>query len=713
MMSEINITSMEIYLKKITILLLAILSLSLNLMADEIMRYPKTRKEHVVDTFYGTKIEDPYRWLEDDNSTETAEWVKSQNEITFSYLNNLPDREAIKERLTELWNYPNSETPFTKAGRWFVFKNDGLQNQDVLYTMKKVDQEPKLLLDPNTLSDDGTVAYKGMDVSPDGKFLVYKISRSGSDWNEIYVMDIETGEMLDDHIKWVKFSDLACYKDGFFYSAYDKPEEGDELSQANNFQKIYFHKYATPQAQDELIFANPDDPKRMYSAIIDENNKHLFILEQESTSGNALYVKDLSKKDAKNILLAKGFEYDFIPIAVENGKVYVQTNHQAPTYRVIAIDPKDPATEKWEEIIPESDNTIEGISYCGGKLFVRYMENVSSKLKIYTLKGKDLGEVELPGICSVENFNGSKKSKIAFYSYSSYNTPGTIYKYNTKTGRSEVYFTPELQFDPNDFVVKQEFYKSKDGTTIPMTIFHKKGIVLDGKNPTLLYGYGGFNVSITPGFAKSSLFFAEQGGVYAVANIRGGGEYGEAWHKAGTLMQKQNVFDDFIAAAEYLIDRNYTNPSKLAIRGGSNGGLLIGAVINQRPELFKVAIPAVGVMDMLRYQKFTIGYAWASDYGTVDDSEEMFRYLLHYSPVHNVKAQDYPAIMVTTADHDDRVVPAHSFKYISQIQEMNTGNLPSLIRIAVKAGHGRGKPISMIIDEYTDLFAFILYHLNH
>ncbi|MFA6617588.1 MAG: prolyl oligopeptidase family serine peptidase [Candidatus Neomarinimicrobiota bacterium] len=699
-------------MKKPMILFLAIVSIFSNLIADDTMKYPETRKENVVDTFYGTKVEDPYRWLEDDNSAETAEWVKKQNEVTFSYLNKLPGRDEIKQRLTELWDYPQTGTPFTIAGRWFVFKNDGLQNQSVLYIMDKVDDEPRVLLDPNKLSDDGTVAYTGMDVSPDGKYLVYKIARSGSDWNEIFVMDIASGKMLEDHIKWVKFSNLACYKDGFFYSAYDQPQEGDELSQANSFQKIYFHRYYSDQSEDELIFSNPNDPKRMYTASLDEENKYLFISETESTTGNSLYIKNLYKKNSPIMLLAKGFDHDFIPIAFERGKALVQTNHKAQKYRVIAIDPKDSAPENWEEIIPETSNTLQGISHCGGKLFVNYMVDVSSKVKIYSMRGKDLGDVELPGICSVGRFSGSKKGKVAFYSYSSYNTPGTIYKYHTKTGKSEEYFTPPLKFDPNDFVVKQEFYESKDGTRIPMTIFHKKGIELDGNNPTLLYGYGGFNVSLTPGFAKSSLFFAEQGGVYAVANIRGGGEYGEAWHKAGTLMQKQNVFDDFISAAEYLIDRKYTNSAKLAIRGGSNGGLLVGAVVNQRPDLFKVALPAVGVMDMLRYHKFTIGYAWATDYGTVDDSEDMFNYLLNYSPIHNVKAQDYPAIMVSTADHDDRVVPAHSFKYISEIQAKNTGDLPTLIRIAVKAGHGSGKPTAMIIDEYTDMFAFILYHLN-
>ncbi len=699
-------------MKRSIVIILAIIFFSVNLIAENMMNYPKTRKNNVVDTFYGIKVEDPYRWLEDDNSAETAEWVKAQNKVTFEYLNSLPGKAKIKERLTELWNYPKSGTPFTKAGRWFVFKNDGLQNQNVLYTMNNLKHQPRLLLDPNTLSEDGTVAYTGMDVSSDGKYLVYKIARSGSDWNEVYIMDIDSGEMLDDHVKWVKFSDLACRKDGFYYSAYDKPEAGDELSKANSYQKIYYHRFNTAQSEDELIFENADNPIRMYAASLDESDRYLFVSETESTTGNALYVKDLNKKGASFSLLAKGYKHDYVPLGVIRSKVLVLTNHQAPTYRVVAIDPKHSAEENWVEVISAGTNTIEDVEICGGKIFVKYMKDVSSKLEIFTLKGKYLADVKLPGICSVESFRGSQKGKIAFYSYSSYNTPGTIYKYNTISGKSEIYFKPVVKFDPDDFVVKQEFYESKDGTKIPMTIFHKKGLELDGNNPTFLYGYGGFNVSITPGFAKSSLYFAEQGGVYAVANIRGGGEYGEAWHQEGTLLKKQNVFDDFIAAAEYLIDKNYTNPEKLAIRGGSNGGLLIGAVINQRPDLFKVAIPAVGVMDMLRYQKFTIGYAWATDYGTVDDSEEMFKYLLGYSPLHNVKAQDYPAIMVTTADHDDRVVPAHSFKYISEIQDKNTGDLPTLIRIAVKAGHGSGKPTSMIIDEYADMFTFIMYHLG-
>lgn len=674
------------------------------------MKYPETRKDNVVDTFYNVAVEDPYRWLEDDNSPETAEWVKAQNEVTFKYLEGLPGRDEIKQRLTELWDYPKTGAPFNKSGRWFVFKNDGLQNQYVLFTMDSLDSEPYVILDPNKLSDDGTVAYAGMDVSPDGKYLVYKIARSGSDWNEIFVMDIATKELLNDHIEWAKFSGVSCFKDGFFYSAYDKPEKGQELSNANKGQKIYFHKYGSVQSDDELIFSNPDQPQRMYTASVDEKQENLFIFESESTSGNGLYIKSLKDKKAKLIQLAEGFESDFTPIEIVDGKVLVMTNSGAPKYRVIAIDPKNPSPENWVEVIPESENTLQGVSYCGQKLFVEYMVDACSQMEIYSTGGEKLGNVELPGICSVSSLSGTIDGTTAFYTYSSFNTPGTIFKYNTETGESDEYFTPELKFNPDDFEVKQEFYTSKDGTKVPMFIFYKKGIELNGKNPTMLYGYGGFNISLPPSFSTTVLYYAERGGVYAVANIRGGGEYGEAWHKAGTLTNKQNVFNDFIAGAEHLIEAGYTNSDQLAIRGGSNGGLLIGAVTNQRPDLFKVALPAVGVMDMLRYQKFTIGYAWASDYGIVDDSEEMFRYLLGYSPVHNVETKDYPAILVTTADHDDRVVPAHSFKYISRIQELNTGKLPTLIRIDVKAGHGAGKPTAKVIDEYADLYSFVFYH---
>jgi len=674
------------------------------------VQYPETRKDQVVDNYFGVDVEDPYRWLEDDNSDETKAWVEAQNKVTFDYLEKLPYREQINKRLTELWDYPKTGTPFNISERWFVFKNDGLQNQSVLYTMDDIDSEPYVLLDPNKLSDDGTVAFSGMDVSPCGKYMVYKIARSGSDWNEIFVMEIATQQLLDDHIKWVKFSGVSCYNDGFFYSAYDQPEAGSELSKSNKGQKVFFHRYGTQQSADELIYSNADMPQRMYGAGVDESRRYLFLNESESTSGNGLYIKDLSNPKSEFVKLADGFENDYIPIEVIDGKVLVNTNKGASRYQVVAIDIANPAEDNWTVIIPESENTLEGVSYCGNKLFALYMEDAKSKLQIFDSTGSYLGDVDLPGICSASGISGTQNGTTAFYSYSSYNTPGTIFKYNTETGESQMYFQPDVKFNPDDFIVKQEFYTSNDGTQIPMFIVHKKGIKLNGKNPAMLYGYGGFNISLTPGFSTSVIYYIENGGVYAVANLRGGGEYGEKWHKAGTLLNKQNVFDDFIAAAEHLISAGYTNSDQLAIRGGSNGGLLVGAVTNQRPDLFKVALPAVGVMDMLRYHQFTIGYAWATDYGRSDDSEEMFKYLYTYSPVHNVKALDYPAIMVTTADHDDRVVPAHSFKYISRIQELNTGELPTLIRIDVKAGHGSGKPTAKVIEEMTDMYAFVFYH---
>lgn len=672
--------------------------------------YPVTKKVPVTDNYFGTTIEDPYRWLEDDNSPETAEWVKAQNEVTFNYLEKLPGREAIKKRLTELWDYPKTGTPFCISERWFVMKNNGLQNQYVLYLLPDINSDPVELLDPNKLSDDGTVAFTGMDVSPDGKYLVYMIARSGSDWNEIFVMDIESRQLLSDHIEWVKFSSINCSGNGFFYSAYDQPTESEKLSKANLGQKIFYHTYGSEQNNDQLIYANPQNPKRMYRAGLDSKRQWLVIYESESTTGNGLYIKSLATASAPLIKLADGFEFDYNLVDVIGQKVLVITNDQAPTYKLVAIDIANPDKANWSDVIPAKEKTLEGCNLCGGKLFANYIENACSKIDIYLPDGTAQGQVELPGICSAGSISGTPEGLDAFYSFSSFNTPGTVYRYNIENGQSTLYFQPLLKFNPDDFVVKQEFYTSKDGTRIPMFIVHKKNIKIDGNRPALLYGYGGFNISLTPTFSVSNLFYLENGGVYAVANLRGGGEYGEEWHKAGTLLQKQNVFDDFIAAAEYLIANKYTRPSKLTIRGGSNGGLLIGAVTNQRPDLFKVALPAVGVLDMLRYHNFTIGYAWATDYGRSDDSKEMFEYLLSYSPYHNVEAKAYPAILATTADHDDRVVPAHTFKYISRIQELNTGKLPTLVRIDVKAGHGAGKPTAKIIDEYTDVFAFVFYH---
>ena len=680
---------------------------------DQSMKYPVTKKDDVKDIYFGTEVEDPYRWLEDDNSEETGEWVKAQNEVTFDYLGKLPNRQKIKDRLTELMNYPKYSTPFKEAGKYFFFKNDGLQNQNVLYMTETLDGEPKVVLDPNKLSEDGTVAYSGGDISKDGKYLAYKIARSGSDWNEIYVKNIETGEMLEDHIMWVKFSGLGWYKNGFFYSAYDKPEEGSELSKSNEYQKIYYHELGTKQEDDQLIIEDKENPKKMFSAGVTDDDRFLTLSMSQSTSGNALSVKDLSKKNAGFIPLMESFEYDFHLMDNIGDDLFIKTNYKAPRYRLIKININQPKEADWVDVIPEKEDVLQTVSFVGGKIVVEYMKDAWSKLEVYGYTGTFQYNIKLPGIGSAGSLSGKKDEPVAFFSYTSFNTPGEIYRYNFETKETTLHYRPEVTFNPDDFVVKQEFYESKDGTKVPMFIVHKKEVELNGKNPTLLYAYGGFNISLTPSFSTSRLAFMENGGVFAMPNLRGGGEYGEKWHKAGTKLQKQNVFDDFIAAAEYLIAQKYTNSDKLAIFGGSNGGLLVGAVINQRPELYQVAIPAVGVMDMLRFHKFTIGWAWAGDYGTSEDSKEMFEYLYGYSPYHNIKpGTEYPAVLVTTADHDDRVVPAHSFKYIARLQEYHAGKSPVLIRIGIKAGHGAGKPTSKVIEEYTDMWSFMYYHLG-
>lgn len=697
-------------MKKITYLLAFIFMVSCS---NQPIKYPVTRKDDVQDNYFGTVVKDPYRWLEDDNSPETAEWVKAQNKTTFAYLKQLPNREKIRKQITELLDYAKHGTPFREAGKYFFFKNNGLQNQSVLYMATDLDAEPQVLLDPNTLSKDGTVALTNTEVSDDGKYLAYMIARSGSDWNEIFVKDIETGEMLDDHIQWVKFSDLAWYKDGFYYSAYDKPEVGTELSESNEYQKIYFHKLGTDQASDVLLMQDKEKPKRMFNASLTEDKRFLLVSMNEASNGNALSVRDLSKSGAGYVPLMKCFKYEFNVKGDVGDDLFVLTNYKAPKYRLVKININHPEEKDWVETIPENNDVLQSVRLAGGKIVAQYMKDAHSKLEVYNYDGQFVSGIDLPGIGGVEGFSGKRDDNIAFYNYTSFNTPGEIYKYNFKTGKSRLLYRPEVKFNPEDFVVKQEFYQSKDGTKVPMFIVHKKGIVLDGNNPTLLYGYGGFNISLTPVFSTMRLVFMENGGVFAMPNLRGGGEYGEAWHQSGTKMNKQNVFDDFIAAAQYLIDQKYTSSEKLAIMGGSNGGLLVGATINQRPDLFKVALPAVGVMDMLRYQKFTIGWAWAGDYGTSDDSKKMFDYLYAYSPYHNIKKDGkYPAVLVTTADHDDRVVPAHSFKYIARLQEYNAGNLPTLIRIEPKAGHGSGKPTSKVIDEYTDLWSFLFYQLG-
>ena len=693
---------------KLTILLIIMQSCT----NKQSIQYPETRKDTIVDNYWGTIVTDPYRWLEDDRSAETEAWVVAQNQVTFSYLEKIPFRKQLKERFTELMDYPKYGSPKKVNNKYYFYKNDGLQNQSVLYELDSLDAEPKVLLDPNTLSDDGTVALSQASFSRDGKYLAYSIAKSGSDWNEIFVMEVATRKLLTDHIEWVKFSGISWRGDGFYYSAYSKPEKGKEYSNKNEYHKVFYHKLGQPQEQDKIIFENKQFALRNCGAGVSEDEKYLFIYETESTSGNSLWIKDLTKPNAKPQLIAPGFDSDFNVIDHYQGKVYVLTNYQAPNQQLMVFDPAKPQLENWQTLIAETENVLETASIIGGKLFVKYLKDASHHLYAFNMDGKSLYEVELPTIGTV-GISGNMNENEAFYTFTSYTFPPTIYRYDVAKNKAELFRKSEVSFNSEDYVSEQVFYTSKDGTKIPMSITYKKGMKRNGKNPVMLYGYGGFNISLLPSFSITRMPFLEKGGIYAIANIRGGGEYGETWHKAGTKMQKQNVFDDFIAAAEYLIAERYTNPKRLAINGGSNGGLLVGAVMTQRPELFAVAIPEVGVLDMLRYQKFTIGWAWATDYGTSEESKEMFEYLLGYSPLHNLKAgTDYPATMITTGDHDDRVVPAHSFKFAATLQAANAGKNPTLIRIDVNAGHGAGKPVSKIIDAQTDVWSFVMYNLG-
>lgn len=673
--------------------------------------YPQVRKDTtVIDDYFGTKVADPYRWLEDDNSEETAQWVEAQNKTTFDYLYQIPYRNQIRERLEKLYDYERYSTPFREGKYLFFFKNDGKQNQAVLYYQEGIDGTPKVLLDPNTLSADGTVAVGNTSVSDDGKYLAYSISRSGSDWNEIYVRDIKTGKDLDDKVEWVKFSGINWYNDGFYYSRYDAPKDDHAYSSKNEFHRAYYHKLGTPQSQDRLVHEDLKNPQRTFNVGVTETDKALILYESKSTSGNAIYFKDINKPESKFQLIAPGFDYDYYVLDYLNGQLLVVTNDGAPNKRLVMIDPKNPKKDQWKDIIPEGKSVIDDINLCGNKIIAHYLKDAASLVAIYSTDGKLEKKLELPGMGTVGAIKGKLNDNTVFYSFASFTNPGTIYKYDVSTNTSEVFKKSNVAFNTEEYETKQVFYTSKDGTKIPMFITSKKGLKLDGNNPTLLYGYGGFNISIQPQFKPDVLFLLENGGIFAQANIRGGGEYGEDWHKAGTKLQKQNVFDDFIAAAEYLIDNKYTSSGKLAVSGRSNGGLLIGACLTQRPDLFKVALPAVGVLDMLRFHKFTIGWAWTDDYGSSDDEAE-FKALYKYSPLHNVKAgTEYPATLVTTADHDDRVVPAHSFKFISTLQEKHAGSNPVLIRVDVKAGHGAGKPISKVMDEQADIWAFTFYN---
>ncbi len=678
--------------------------------------YPETKKDVVSDNYFGTVITDPYRWLEDDTAADVVSWVKAENEVTNDYLEQIPFRAKIKDRLSEIWNFTKFGTPFKEGEYYFFSKNDGLQNQSVIYYQKGLDGTPEIFLDPNKLSEDGTTSLASLTFSKDHRYAAVGIAQSGSDWNEIFVMNVATREKLSDKISWVKFSGATWLGDGFYYSRYDEPAKGKEFSNQNEFMKIYYHELGKPQSEDQLVHQDQKHPLRYFNASVTEDERFLIITASEGTSGTEVWVKNTKEGGpAKGTFkrVVPGFENNYIVIDNVGDRLLVLTDKDAPRYRLVEVDLNQPDPKRWKDVIPQSKDLLEGVSTCGGKLFSVYLKDASSHMFQHDMSGRVEREIALPGIGTCSIIYGDKDELQPFYSFTSFTNPGEIYQYDIVSGKSELYKKTETRFNASDFETKQVFYNSKDGTKVPMFIMHKKGIKLDGNNPTMLYAYGGFNISLTPSFSISRVLFLENGGVYAIPNLRGGGEYGEDWHKAGMLEKKQNVFDDFIAAAEYLINEKYTSSQKLAINGGSNGGLLVGACMTQRPDLFKAAIPAVGVLDMLKYHKFTIGWGWVVEYGS-SDKKEQFDYLLKYSPLHNVKeGVNYPATMVMTADHDDRVVPAHSFKFAAELQAtQQKGGNPVLIRIESKAGHGAGKPTSKQIEEMTDMWSFVLWNLG-
>jgi prolyl oligopeptidase len=673
--------------------------------------YPNTRMDSTQDNYFGTIVKDPYRWLENDTSAGVMNWVQEENKVTMDYLSKIPFRDKIRKRLEEIWNYERYSVPFKEGNSFYFYKNNGLQNQSVLYTIGENGSENEFF-DPNKLSREGTVALGVVAFSKDGSKMGYAINRAGSDWQEIYVYDAEKHTNLSDSLQWVKFSDIAWQGNGFYYSRFDKPSTGSAMTSQNQNQKVYFHKIGTPQSADKLIYSDPQHPLRGFGAGTTEDEHFLLIYGSEgAATGNSLYYRDLQKPGQEIKKVFDGFEYNYTVIDNIGSKLLVMTNKNAPRYQLVMVDPANPAEENWTTVIPEGKNVLQSVTRAGGKLFAIYMQDAANHLYQYDESGKLEHEVNLPAIGTVSGISGKPDAKDIFYIFTSFTFPTTVYKYEVASGKSDIWKQPSVKFNPADYETRQVFYTSKDGTKVPMFIVHKKGLKMDGNNPTYLYGYGGFDISLNPSFSVSRLILLENGGVFAMPSLRGGGEYGEEWHKAGMLEKKQNVFNDFIAAAEYLIANKYTSSEKLAIAGGSNGGLLVGATMTQRPDLMKVAFPAVGVLDMLRYHKFTIGHAWSPEYGS-SDSAEQFKYLIKYSPLHNVHDTTYPATLITTADHDDRVVPAHSFKFAATLQKHNKGDNPILIRIDHNAGHGAGKPTQKQIDEWTDIWSFFFYNMG-
>lgn len=677
--------------------------------------YPKAHKDNTVDVYFGEKVADPYRWLEDDMSAQTAEWVDAENAVTRKYLDNIPMRKNILKRLKETANYEKIGIPFKRQGKWYVYRNNGLQNQSVLYQMDSPTADTskqRVWLDPNALSTDGTVALKGIYFSHNGRYMAYVISRSGSDWEEIYVKDCQTGRDIDDHIVWAKFTGATWLGDGFYYSAYDAPEKGRETSAKNSVQKIYYHKIGTPQSEDQLFFMNPTQPLRFYNVDIDHDEKVMTLNEGGMDNGNNLYVRDLTKPNSQFIQMCSDTRFRYSTVETVGKKMYILTNADAPKYRLMVADVDRPGYNDWKEVVPEGESVLTDVTFAADRMILQYSKDNCNQMYTYTTDGKRIGEIKLPTFGST-SASGMRGQKEVFYSFTSYTMPNTVYSYDLNTDKSTVWAAPKINFRSDDYKTEMVFYTSKDGTRAPLFITYKKGMKLNGRNPLLLYGYGGFNITYAPFFVSNYIPFLERGGIYVHAVLRGGGEYGEDWHVAGTKLQKQNVFDDFIAAAEYLINNKYTSSDRLAIQGGSNGGLLVGACMTQRPDLYRVCLPAVGVMDMLRYHKFTIGWNWAPDYGTSDDSKEMFEYLRAYSPLHTLKpGVKYPATLVSTADHDDRVVPAHSFKFAARLQECQASSAPTLISIGKDAGHGGGKPLAKRLEEQADILSFTLWNMG-